>query len=263
MDSTNLNNIIEEITKEVIRRLKEKDKNPLSSSLPSVLVPLSYEPATWEKSCTEVRELSACHSFRTVLLADGKDLDMAEKQFDKNSIEFYMCNQVNRVSPDLFTGVKLVLVPLFSPYNLSRVANITPLVIVEWIVLEALQRGIKIVIARDGFCPASTLRKSSGLTKGPSAFNDLLRNHADRLSAWGINFIDLSSVRKSVESEFKADEKLPVPVERKGKEVITKDDILTFSLSGNRVMEVSCKAIITPLARDIAKEKNIEIKFNV
>jgi ethanolamine utilization protein len=263
MDLNNLNSIIEEITKEVIRRLEEKVKNPLSSSLPSVIVPLSYNSVTWEKSCAEIRELSVCHSFRTVLVADGHELDIVEKQFDKSSVEFYMSNQVNRISPDLFTDVKLVLAPLFSPYNLGRVANITPLTIVEWIVLEALQRGIKIVIARDGFCPGSLLRKSSGLTEGPSAFNDLLRNHADRLSSWGIKFIDLSSIRKSVESEFKADEKLSVPVERKGKEVITKDDILKFSLSGNRVMEVSCGSIITPLARDIAKEKNIEIKFRV
>ncbi|MEQ8190460.1 MAG: hypothetical protein ABRQ39_21015 [Candidatus Eremiobacterota bacterium] len=261
MDSDYLNSLIEEITKEVLRRLEEK--NEKSSSSPSVLVPLSYEPVTWEKTCAEVRELSSCHGFKTVLVADGKDMDMAEKQFDKNSVEFYMCNQVNRVSSEMFEGVKLVLVPLFSPYNLSRVANITPHMTVEWIVLEALQRGIKIVIVRDGFCPECQLRKSAGLSEGPSAFYDLIRSNGKILASWGINFINLSSLRTSVESEFTVSEKISVPEERKGKEVVTKEDILSFAMTGKNVMELSGNSIITPLARDIAKEKNIEIKFRV
>jgi len=261
MDAHYLNSLIEEITKEVLRRLEGKDKEPLSSSVPSVLVPLSYEPVTWEKTCAEVRELSSCYGFRTVIVADGKDQDMAEKQFEKSSVEFYMCNQVNRISSEVFKGVKLVLVPLFSPYNLSRVANITPHMTVEWIVLEALQRGIKIIIVRDGFCPDCQMRKSAGLSEGPSAFYDIIRNHGKRLASWGINFINLSSLKTSAESEFTVSE--PVRQQKKGKEVVTKEDILSFAMSGKNLMEVSGNSIITPLARDIAKEKNIEIKFRV
>ncbi|MEQ8170736.1 MAG: hypothetical protein ABRQ38_17750 [Candidatus Eremiobacterota bacterium] len=263
MDAHYLNSLIEEITKEVLRRLEGKDKDSLSSSLPSVLVPLSYEPVTWEKTCAEVRELSSCHSFRTVLVADGKDQDMVEKQFDKSSVEFYMCNQVNRVSAEMFADVKFVLVPMFSIYNLSRVANITPQMTVEWIVLEALQRGIKIVIVRDGFSHDCQMRKSAGLSEGSSAFYDIIRNYGKRLASWGINFINLSSLRTSVESEFTVSEKISAPEERKGKEVVTKEDILSFAMTGKNVMEVSGNSIITPLARDIAKEKNIEIKFRV
>ncbi len=261
MDVDYLNNLIEEITKEVLKRLEKKDKAPLSTSLPSVLVPLSYEPVTWEKTCAEVRELSSCHGFRTVLVADGKDQDMVEKQFDKNSVEFYMCNQVNRVCAELFADVKFVLVPVFSIYNLSRVANITPQMTVEWIVLEALQRGIKIVIVRDGFSHDCQMIKSAGLSEGPSAFYDFITNYGKRLASWGINFINLSSLKMSVESEFTVSE--PVRQQKKGKEVVTKEDILSFAMTGKNVMEVSGNSIITPLARDIAKEKNIEIKFRV
>ena len=263
MDAHYLNSLIEEITKEVLRRLEGKDKEPLSASLPAVLVPLSYEPVTWEKTCAEVRELSSCHSFRTVLVADGKDQDMVEKQFEKSSVEFYMCNQVNRLSAEIFAGIKLVFVPLCSPYNLSRIASITPQMTVEWIVLEALQRGIKIVIVRDGFCPDCQMRKTAGLSEGPSAFYDIIRNYGKRLASWGINFINLSSLKTSVESEFAVPEKMPLRQERKGKEVITKEDVLSIAMSGKNLMEVSGNSIITPLARDIAKEKNIEIKFRV
>ncbi|OQA18668.1 MAG: hypothetical protein BWY64_01330 [bacterium ADurb.Bin363] len=256
-----LNAIIEEITREVIKRLEKTGERDIA--LPGVLIPLSYGPITWQESCSHVRELLGENNFTSLLLADGRDQVNVEKELGKGLVQFYICNEVNKLSCEVFSNTKLVVVPVFSPYNLGRVATLTPLLLVEWIILDALQRGIKVIIGKDEFYPGSSLRKSAGLDKAPAPFNDLIKSYMDRLSSWGIKFVELVHLFEAVQSEFKPKENPKTLQTPSVRQVITKEDILLFSSSGNKVIELSPGSIITPLAKDIAKERGIDLKFKV
>jgi len=252
--------LIEEITEQVIKRLEEEEKiSVFSSSLPALLIPLSYGFITWQESSIKVGEIFSGGKFNIIPVADTREQEMIEGEWGKDFFKFYSCNQLNSVSHKLLRDVHLVLVPVFSLYSLARVAGLSPLLLTERIVLDAIQAGKKIIICRDEFFPDSDLRKKAGFDRAPGAFNRKIKDYMENLSSYGVIFIELENMVSAVEFEFGLEKPAEIKTDEKKREVITNEDIILFASSGNKLIRVSPGAIITPLAADTAKEMGVEI----
>jgi len=255
----NLNSLIEEITNEVIKVLEEKGLSPQPpslSSLPKILFPLTYGMVTWKENIGKIRNLSGNGIFTPLFIADIMEKEIIDKEFS-GMCHFYSFHDMDKIN--LFSNVQLIAVPIFTLYNLARISSLTPFSFVERLILDGLQKGISVIIARDEFCPLNELRKSAGMDKGTPFYNDAVNTYGEKLSSWGIKFINLSNMNSVIEKEIKKEEKVIIRKNKSSREVITKDDVIAFSSSGNKTMEISAGAIITHMALDVAKERGISI----
>ena len=254
--------LIEEITNEVIRYLEEEERIgvSLSSDDSSLIIPLSYGFITWKESSQKIRELMAKERFPSLLIGETKEKDVIEKEWGKDTVRLYPEDSFPTVSHELLRKTSLVLVPLFSTYSLARVSLFTPVTLQERIILDALQTGVKVIIARDEFCYSCPSRKSLGYDKASPSFNKKIKDYGQELSSYGVRFIELKDLISTVKFEMEPEEEPLIRPAGGKREVITNEDIILFASSGNKFMKVSPGAIITPLARDTAKEMGVEMK---
>lgn len=256
-----LEKLIEEITKIVIERLEgdQSQKPSYINALPVVLLPVSYGSITWNEVCKIMNDIIIQDGIEIVPAADEMDRAYIEKVW--NNVTFYSFSQFNTISPKLLSRASLLAVPLFSLYNLARVVNFTPLLLSERVILDALQKGLKVIIAEDEFHPEAPARKEASFDKGTASFKDQVNLYKKRLISWGAEFVSLQKLPGRIKSEFKKEESLKIIPFTGKREVLTNEDIILFSGSSEKIIKVSPGAIITPLAKDTARELGIEIKI--
>jgi len=129
-------------------------------------------------------------------------------------------------------------------------------------VIDSIQKGIKVVIAEDEFSPESSLRESKGYNQGTRSFKEQIKKYRNIVTSYGVEFIKLEDLVEKVVSEFIEQKPYEIKTGDGRREVVTNEDVLLFYRSKNKVINVSIGAIITPLARDTAKELGIEFTYN-
>ncbi|PWW25809.1 hypothetical protein DFO73_112102 [Cytobacillus oceanisediminis] len=115
------------------------------------------------------------------------------------------------------------------------------------LILEALLKGKKIVALKTGADPHDPYWKMKGMDKGPALLKRTMLQQLVQLKSMGIILIS-----KNEKADFK-------PEENK-KTVISKETIRNAHLHNQTEIRIQGGSIITPLARDMAKELNILLK---
>lgn len=115
------------------------------------------------------------------------------------------------------------------------------------LILEALLKGKKIVALKTGADPHDPYWKMKGIDKGPVLLKRTMLQQLVQLKSMGIILIS-----KNEKADF-------TPEENK-KTVISKETIRNAHLQNQTEIRIQSGSIITPLARDTAKELNILLK---
>ncbi|MBT2689588.1 hypothetical protein J7I93_15460 [Bacillus sp. ISL-47] len=115
------------------------------------------------------------------------------------------------------------------------------------IILEALLQGKKVAALKTGSDPHDPYWKMKGMDKGPALLKRTLLQQLVQLKSMGITVIS-------------DNEKADFTPEMNKKTVISEETIRYAHQHNQTVIRIHSGSIITPLARDVAKELNILLK---
>ncbi|VEF47166.1 Ethanolamine utilization protein [Bacillus freudenreichii] len=118
------------------------------------------------------------------------------------------------------------------------------------LLLWALMSGKKVCAYTAGADPFHSIWKEAGLDNGTPFLKHEMKKQLERLRGFGIQLFKNNA---QLQTYFK-----PAAL-RKENQIITAETIKKHAETGKRLIEVGQGAIITPLARDVAKERQIEI----
>jgi len=156
---------------------------------------------------------------------------------------------------DLVHSVQAVVLPVFRLEVITRIALLLGDVPASGAAIAAVMQGIPV------FANASEverLRRSSGRLPGP--FLSTFHQHLRGVEGLGVQVLEgealvrrLSTAQVTVGVASTA---------HKGRDVITVSDLEAAAASGQKYLQVTPGAIITPLAREKAAQMQIEVRFS-
>jgi hypothetical protein len=163
-----------------------------------------------------------------------------------------------RVNPwELLDRVEVLAVAQLTRTTLGRIGLGLSDSFASTLALNALWSGKPVVVAKDGVDPDLAARDGRGAPDAPRALVRLYDEYLDRLEAFGCHVLPTARLSETVLSLLTGREptrERPLQSRR----VITEEDVQRAARRGESI-DVS-RAIVTPLARDAARELGVELR---
>jgi len=155
-----------------------------------------------------------------------------------------VCEPAPSISPiALVRESDAIAVPILTRNSAAKIALGIADTLATNVILYALIMGKPVIAARNSAEP-------DGANETPPELIQLARDYLQKLSSFGVKLVDAAEIAQSV-----ADYETGV---KSGKRLVTQADI-TGLPDGVRQIKVARGSIITPLAKDAARERGIEI----
>ncbi|MCX7918139.1 MAG: hypothetical protein N3A72_00750 [bacterium] len=151
---------------------------------------------------------------------------------------------------------ELVLVATLSRTTAIKLASTITDTLVTDLLYTALVNKKPIIAARNGADPMLANCPRCGTPEMAPAIIQSIHTELDKLIQYGIRLVPVDDLAEETVSILES-------IPRKGpeKKIITEYDIKSAASSGDKKIRVRKGSIVTPLARDTAKELNIELEW--
>lgn len=213
----------------------------------------------------EVKKLQEMGTELTVVLSQA-----AETIIGENWIREKLGSQVEIVtSQSPYPGKHLrsadiVLVPVLTQNTAAKLAHTLSDTMVCTLIIQALMLGKPVIAASNAADPLDNWRVQKNMAKAPPALREALAANLTKIAAFGITLTpveQLAAAAKKIIITEKAPE-LPSAVRTPAKkQVLDAEAVRRIAQSGAQTLSVARGTIITPLARDIARDLNVAIVF--
>lgn len=217
--------MVEVITREIFKKLTEEEKNEENLHKKILVLDKNYK--------AYLRKLLDDATLSNIIL---NDIDAYE---DKEIIEPYETVIVPSLSIDDHVNIALGLRTNVITRGIS----------------DALLHSKKIILLEEGL-QYNCYKKSSN-----STYSQMLEDYLKRIQAFGIIICNEVEILKHIEERSRKEPKYIEVIDLKDKKVITEGDLQKHYKTGCQKVLISNKAVITPLARDYIREKNIKLIF--
>ncbi|PRY20061.1 hypothetical protein CLV78_11510 [Aliiruegeria haliotis] len=150
----------------------------------------------------------------------------------------------------------LVLVPALSLPLAARVAGGLADSALPGLLSGALERGKRVIAARDGCCPANRERLARGLG-GTPAYQSMLAGQLERLEAFGVEFVWASRLAEAVSGSAMPAPVVPsTPVERAERRVFGWNEAKTVA---SDTLRLARNVLVTPLAAEELRARSVQL----
>jgi hypothetical protein len=255
--------LVKVVTAEVLRQiadLPQAQKLPAVKSSVRAIAIFTGGMMGLEESLSEMKHLQALGFEFSVVLSRAAEtvigMDRIKTQLG-STILFIdsACSQIGK----LLQETDLVLVPVLTRNTAAKLAYTIADTFVTTLVMQALLMGKPVIAALNAAEPQANLRVRSDGRKSPVGLLQSLRGNLDKLKVHGMQLVPVTSLAAA---SHKLLEQLVPTVKTPGenkKSVIGATDIKTVIANGLKQLTVSQGAIVTPLARDVARDLGVVI----
>jgi len=232
------NELIKEIIKEVIRKLETKEigTDKIQELKKKILVVVNGGSISIDQVFLELKRISSNYDIGVFMSESSKEI-IGKKRFER-----YEVLEKKEAAMEYLERSEIILLPFLTKNTCAKISvgilDSTP----TYIIGKALLKEKEVVAVYD-----------SCEVKGKTPFGRRLNENISVLKEYGVKFVIAKDLGDYILEERKWNIKI-----LKDKKVINHEDLR--HLKGSRV-EVSRGAIITPLARELAKEN--ELTFEV
>ena len=258
--------LVELVTVEVLRRLKQMEAPvPVQPAglLHKALAIFTGGTIGLEASLEELKILQAIGTEITVVLSAA-----AEKIVGENWIREKLGSHVQVVtSQSPYPGAHLrladiVLVPVLTQNTAAKLAHTLSDSMVPTLILQALMLGKPVIAAANAADPQDDWRVRKSMAKAAPALRAALEANLKKIETFGIELVPVASLAAAAKQILlrEAQPALPGVSEKPaGKQVLDADRVRRTAQNGIKSIRVAQGTLITPLARDIARECGIDI----
>jgi hypothetical protein len=244
--------MLEEITRLVIQELEKISGN--TSVSPDVnsanfLVVLDPEMAEFSSLMDILQKIGGKANYRIVV--DDKRAG-ALKQAAGNFPYIPVINVERQDYGKIIRGIDRIIIPLLSVTCLSKIASLTGDEPVPGICIQGLLSGIPVTVCTDNI---HSLKFSDCVR--PKKLLAMVQAHLTVIQEMGIEPVQLQKLPETVKDKKREKEISPAAM----KNVITNEDVMTAVHQKVKDINFPRGTIITPLARETARNYGIEINI--
>lgn len=257
--------LVEMITLEVMRRLGQPAAAPKTPErVPRVLVLFTGGTIGLEQGLEEVKKLQAFPASVSVVLSSA-----AEKIVGAERIRSQLGSQTAVITAqDPYPGKMLreadvVLVPVLTQNTAAKVALTLADSLVSTVMMQALMMGKTVVAAYNAADPRDGWREKANMGKAAPGLVRALQENLKKLEGFGIELVHVEQLAHACKPLLCKNHKAEVAArsERPSgkKEILDAAAIRLAASQGLKSLAVTPGTIVTPLARDVARECEVEL----
>lgn len=261
----NDNTLVQLVTAEVMRQLAQQSVviHPQKTQFPyKALVIFTGGTIGLEQGLKEVKKVQQYNAEVTVLLTGS-----AEKIIGIDKIKEELGSHVGIITPQspyprlTLQDSDIVIIPVLTQNTAAKLAYTLSDTMVSTVILQALMRGIPVVAAYNAADPLDSWRVHSNMGKASPGLLQALRGNLQKLDGYGMQLVEVASLamesKKRLERNVKVSAK---EIQGTGKKnILDAAAIKALADNGSRSISVCQGTIITPLARDTARDLGIQI----
>ncbi|MDI3538557.1 MAG: hypothetical protein PWP58_1244 [Bacillota bacterium] len=244
------NALVEKIVAEVLRRLAARGKRALALFCGgSIGAP---------EGRAEVKKLQDAGFTVKAVLTPSAEWVLGKDWLRSELGDIEIVTEADRKAPSaLLKDTDITLVPVLTLNTAAKVAHGIANTLVATLIMDSLLTGRPVFAARDACDLANPVRAKLGMDKAAPAYRALLAGNLDRLAEFGIRLVGVTELAAAVLGEGgRTDAASKGTAGTFTGRVLSRTDVAAFEGS---VLRVSAGTLITPLARDLARDRGIEI----
>ncbi len=252
----NVSEALNWIVEEVIRRVEARSKK--------ALVIFTGAGIGFQDSISQLKALQVEGWNLRILLSNSAEYVLTPQLIREqlNVEEVYLEREVKGLEP-LYGDVGQVIIPTLTLNSAVKIALGIADTITTNVIAHGIMEGIPIIAARDGCDLKNPIRLQVGMDRAPAAYLATMESYLNTLESYGIRLVEARNLYSNITKR----ETMIIPETQKqedfrdykiNKKVLSRGDIAEAKGMGN-VLHVPVTTIITPLARDAAKEFGMRI----
>lgn len=263
--------LVELVTAEVMRKLgMESLERTEKSIMPCKQALAIFTGGTigLEQSLLELQKIQALHIEVSVVLSRAAEqvigIERIKKELGSN------INLVTTHSPypgKLLREADFVLVPVLTQNTAAKLACTLADTLPLTLIMQGLMLGKPILAAMNAADPQDGWRVQKDMGKCSPALAESLRQNLKKIAGYGIELVPVESLAISSEKVIErlakkasnSQQSEPQGIPRGKKSMLDAATVKVAAGNGRKSITISKDTIITPLARDVAREYGVEI----
>lgn len=256
--------LVELITREVLRRLAEVTPTPAEKPERQLSILALFAGGTigLKQGLKELSELKPLASISVVLS------EAAEQVVGKNRIYEHLGSETPVVTAScpypgkLLRAADVVVVPVLTQNSAAKLAHTLADTMVTTLVLQALMLGKPVIIATNAADPRDSWRIGAGMGRSPVGLARALQDNLKKIEGLGVAMVDVGFLAAECRRHIKLETR-ESSTEKTGaaRVLIDAGAVKAVLANGGKRLAVPTGALVTPLAKDVARELGVELIY--
>jgi hypothetical protein len=153
----------------------------------------------------------------------------------------------------------IVLVPVLTQNTAAKLAHSLADTLATTLIMQALMMGKPVVAASNAADPADSWRAKADMGKSPPGLVQALHGNLQKMENYGIQLVQVEQLAAHSQRILDFTVIRSGSGEQTKKKVIDAETIKAAASNGNKSITVFPAMLVTPLARDVARDYGVEI----
>ncbi len=263
--------MVQIVTKEILRQLQQNPVITEGQSLPALhkaLVIFTGGTIGFEQGLAEIKKLQGlCSTVTVVLSAAAEQILGIERITEALGSHIDIVTAQSPYPGKTLREVDIMIIPVLTQNTAAKVAHTFSDTMVSTLILQGLMMGKPIVAAYNAADPLDSWRMQYAMGNSSSGLIKALQENLQKLAGFGMELIPVDNI--ATVSRKRLCREKQMTVKQTMEQAVSKPDhkkavldaaaIQTAAQSGTKSIMVPRGTILTPLARDVAREYGVEL----
>ncbi|MBC9783846.1 flavoprotein [Heliobacterium chlorum] len=259
-------NLVRLVTAEVMRRLNQAGIGNEPPTRPRFRVMAIFTGGSigLEEGLQSLQELEQRSCEMTIVLSHAAEQIVGVKRIkERLGDDVEIITPSNPYPGKLLRQADLVMVPVLTQNTMAKLAHTLSDTLPTTLVFQALMLGKPVIAAQNAADPKDCWRTGAAMDKAPIVLVRAFQENLQRVRDYGVQLVDVNRLAteagQMLDLQLSSDsDRAPAKTAVK-KGLVTAEMIRSVALNGGRTFNASTNDVITPLARDIARDFGVEI----
>ncbi|MDF2633759.1 MAG: flavoprotein [Pelosinus sp.] len=255
--------MVQLVTKEIMRQLQQMPAathGQSSQSQQKALVIFTGGTIGFEQGLAEIKKLQdLCIGVTVVLTASAEQILGIQRITEVLGSHIHIVTAHSPYPGNILREADIVIVPVLTQNTAAKLAYTLSDTMVSTLILQGLMMGKPIVAAFNAADPMDSWRAQYKMGEAAPGLVQALQGNLKKLKGYGIQLIPVHTIAGVSQQLLKPKEQVAVNIPANKKMVLDATAIQTAAQNGSKSITVPKGTIITPLAKDIARDCGMEI----
>ncbi len=255
--------MVQLVTKEIMRQLAQMPVATHRQSIPSQKALVIFTGGTigFEQGLAEIKKLQdLCVSVTVVLSASAEKVLGIQRITEELGSHIHIVTAQSPYPGNILRETDIVIVPVLTQNTAAKLAYTLSDTMVSTLILQGLMMGKPVIAAFNAADPLDSWRAQYKMGESAPGLVQALQANLKKLKAYGIQLVPVQDIAGvSQQLLHPKEEQAAVNSLTNKKTILDAASIQTAAQNGSTSITVLKGTIITPLARDVARDCGVEI----
>lgn len=259
----NKEEMVQLVTNEIMRQLQQTHVTAPDKSIRlqhKALVLFTGGTIGLEEGLAEIKKLQElCFEVTVVLSISAQEIIGMERIKEELGSHIPIVTAQSPYPGNVLREAEILLVPVLTQNTAAKLAYTLSDTMISTLILQGLMMGKPVVAASNAADPMDSWRAQHAMGKASSGLVQALQGNLQKLTGYGIQLVPVQTIARVSQNLLNYKEKVAVNSPSHKRTVLDAAAIQAAAQNGAKSILVARGTIITPLAKDIARDCSVEI----